>query len=525
MFHSTKEHSKKTLPEHFMAICMGILLVFALFIGLFLAFYSMRYSYYSPTSYQGPVQLIKDNPFANLLVFAMTGLLLPILGRLFEMLGNYQRRAGYIFLGLCCFIYITVCLIWVSALPYYPSGDQLMATAAAHYHLDGNFIMLSDGGYLGKFPYQKGLTLLYELLFSVFGDFCYSVAAKLHIGMGVVTLITGYLFVEETSRHNICKIIYCLLFLFCVPYIILTPYTYGDLPSICFCTVLFWALLRFTRTGNKLYVLLSCVMAALSLMVRMHTWVILIAVFIGMVLVTIQKKDWAPLLTAALVIVSAFTSIKAVDYSYLVRSGFPSTYGAPMILTLAMGMQDNEGGPGAYNNYQTDTLSSVDFDREAASAIAQENLKENLQHFVDDPGYARWFFKTKLQMQWIEPSFETLLSTHSFDEELPMPDWIGEVYYGNLHDPLLTFADRYQSIIYFGFLFFIPVFRKKRKENAATYIPLIAIVGGFLFSIIWESQCRYVLPYYIFMLMYVPDGLWQVGQWLQHLWKRLHKSN
>ena len=418
MFRFTKEHPKQTISEQFVGICMGILLIFALFIGLFLAFYSVRYSYYTPSSCIGPVQPIKDSPFINILFFTIAALLLPVLNKLFQKLGNHQKKAGYFFMGLCCLIYVTMCLIWVSELPYYPSGDQLIATAAAHYHLDGNFTMLANGGYLGQYPFQKGLTILYELLFTIFGDFCYSVAAKFHIGMGVITLITGYLFVEETSHNNICKIIYCLLFLFCAPYIILTPYIYGDLPSICLCTVLFWALLRFARTENKLYIILCCITASLSLMVRTHTWIVLIAVFIGMFLVALQKKLLAPILAAALIITSAFATQNAVNYSYLLRSGFPSTYGAPMVLWIAMGTQNNEDGPGSYNNYQSTVLSEADFNRDVAAEIGKKNLQENLQHFTEDTDYAIWFFKTKLQMQWIEPTFETLLSTYSFDEDV-----------------------------------------------------------------------------------------------------------
>lgn len=492
-------------------VCMGILGIFVLFIALFLVYFSIRYSYYSPIQYNSPVILIKDNTAANLAVAAAILLLIPILNRLFDRLGNRQRRIGYLFLFLCCLLYTVMCLIWVDALPYYPSGDQLNATAAAHYHLEGNFVMLKNSGYLGKFPYQKGLTLLYEVLFTVFGHFCYGTAARFHIFFGVITLITGYLFVEETSFHSICKILYCPLFLLCVPFLILTPYTYGDLPSICFCTVLFWALLRYTRTGNNLYVILCCFMSALSLMVRLHTWIALIAVIIGLFLVACQKKSIAPLLAGVLILTGTYGTTKAIDYSYAARSGYPITKGAPMILTLAMGMQNNDGGPGAYNNYQTSTLGSVDFDREAASAIARENLKENLTSFIQNPSYGYWFFKTKLSMQWTEPSFETLLSTHSFKEGTTLPDWIWEIYYGKYHNPLLCFADRYQSVVYLGFLFYVPVFWKKRRENAALYIPLITIVGGFLFSIIWESQCRYVLPYYMYMLLYVPDGLYFVS--------------
>ncbi len=507
--------SKDIYLKKIPVFCIGVLFLSALFIALFLSYYSVRYSYYSSTNYELPVYLIRDHAGINLLLFFAVSTITLCMNHLFQRLGEKQRLAGYIFLGISCLIYVTVCLIWVTNLPYYPSGDQLNATAAAHYNLKGHFVMLKETGYLGKFPYQKGLTFLYELLFAAFGDYCYDTAARFHIGMGVATMIFGYLFVEEASPDSVCKLLYCPLVLFCAPYLILTPYTYGDLPSICFCTILFWALQRFAKTERLRYVALACIMAALSLMVRMHTWIVLIAILIGMLLVTLQKRKLRPFLAGLLITACAACSIKALDYSYAIRSGYEITQGAPMILTLAMGLQDNEGGPGTYNNYQTTTMSSVDFDRDAAARIATENIRENLEHFTKVPSYASWFFKTKLTMQWIEPTFETLISTHSFDEELPVPDWIDKLYYGAWHDPLIRLADGYQSIVYLGFLCFMPILWKRRRECAANCIPLIAIVGGFLFSVIWEAQCRYVLPYYMFMLLYVPDGILQFGKWLR----------
>lgn len=499
--------SKFNLSQAIYGLIMGILLLFILFIGAFLSYYSAICSYYSSTDYGTPVYLIKDNGLTNLLFFAGICIVTLLLRHLFEKLGDRQRLAGYIFLAVCCVTYTVFCLIWVRDLPYYPSGDQLNATAAAYYNRKGNFVMFTPSGYLGKFPYQKGLTFLYEILFALFGDFCYSAAAQMHIIMGVITMIFGYLFVEETSFHSICKIMYCPLVLFCAPYLILTPYTYGDLPSICFCTVLFWAMLRFARTGHLRYAALGSVMATLSLLVRLHTWIVLIAVMIGLILVAFWKKKFVPILAGIVMIAMAVGSGKLLDYSYALRSGYEVTEGAPMVLTIAMGMQDNKDGPGTYNDYQTQTLIAVDYDNEAAAKIAKENLQKRLTHFSRDTSYAKGFFRTKLLMQWTEPTFETLISTYSFDEELPVPKWINKIYFGDWHDSLINFANRYQSIVYLGFLLFVPVFWQKRKENAAGYIPLIAIVGGFLFSIIWESQCRYVLPYYIFMLLYVPDGI------------------
>ena len=44
------------------------------------------------------------------------------------------------------------------------------------------------------------------------------------------------------------------------------------------------------------------------------------------------------------------------------------------------------------------------------------------------------------------------------------------------------------------------------------WIPLIAVVGGFLFCIMWESQCRYMLPYYIFIILYAAFGMGKIAE-------------
>lgn len=57
--------------------------------------------------------------------------------------------------------------IYVLNNPYYPVGDQISATAFAAYCRDGNFIMLCSGGYVGMYQQQKGLGILYEMLFAL----------------------------------------------------------------------------------------------------------------------------------------------------------------------------------------------------------------------------------------------------------------------------------------------------------------------------------------------------------------------
>ena len=48
---------------------------------------------------------------------------------------------------------------------------------------------------------------------------------------------------------------------------------------------------------------------------------------------------------------------------------------------------------------------------------------------------------------------------------------------------------------------------------------LIAIIGGFMFSVLWEAKSRYVLPYMIFSLPLAAGGVY----WLQEYIKSISK--
>lgn len=339
--------------------------------------------------------------------------------------------------------------------------------------------------------------------------------------MGVITILCGYSFIKDSSERRIYRIIYCLVMLFCTPYIILMPYIYGDLPSICFCSIMFWALHRYGLRTQKRYVAITSVAAILALFARTNTWIVLIAVAIGLVLLAIEKRSIRPILVAACVLLSASLALKALNISYEIRSGYEDTKGTPASLYFAMGLQDNLQGPGVYNRYNQTTYENVGFDRDAAEAIGWEEVRNRLAFFAENPSHAVTFFKTKIEMQWIDPIFESLLSTNSFSDEMPMPDWVWQLYHGKYHDVLYHFSNGYQTLVYASLVAFVVVLWRKKSQGSTLYIPLIALVGGFLFCIIWESQSRYVLPYYMFIMVYVPvglcavgDGIVKVGKWI-----------
>jgi len=496
---------KKNYSNIILKSCLFILIIISTFIALFLAYQSTVCSFYTPTDGSCPLE-IPDSVTQNLLFFFLVIVLTILLEAVLKKFSAWQEPLSYIFLTICGLLFFIAGCIWTIQLPYYPNGDQINTTAAASYALKGSFDMFQKGGYIGIYSQQKGLVFLYEILFSLFGKYSYNIIEKFHVFSGVLVMVFGFFFLKDFNSRCIYRCIYCLCILLCAPYMILMPYAYGDIPSICFCVILFWAIQRYGLTTQKHYILISCIAAILALFNRQNSWIVLIAVGIGFCLLSLEKRNLRPIIAGSCILLAAALAVKILSFSYEIRSGYEDTGGTPASLYFAMGMQEGITGLGTYNRFNQGTYESVDFDREAASRLGWEEVERRLEFFGDYPQQASYFFKTKVKQQWIEPLFETLVSTDTFTEEDYLPDWIYGIYYDEYHDPLFRYANYYQSIVYLALLaYVVSLFFK--NNCSMSYVPLIAIVGGFLFSIIWEAQCRYVLPYYMFMMVYVPMGL------------------
>lgn len=437
-----------------------------------------------------------------------------------------QEQLCRIVLVLSMFTIFIVGTIFVQMNPYYPEGDQLNTTASSYYCLQGNYMMLVPGGYIGMYEQQKGFMFLYEILFFLFGDFCYKVAGEFHVFFAMLTVFFGYQFIKLHFKKPFGCMLYCILMSCCLPLMIYLPYIYGDVPSICFCTILFWVLSKYSVIGKRRYILLGAIVASLALMCRMNTWIVLIAVGIGLALLSLQKKSYKPLLAALCIILSASATIRAVNLMYEFRSGYESGVGIPSVLWIAMGLQETNGEAGVYNRYQQSVFESNDFEREISAQIGKDYITVRLGEFRDNPVMAKDFFWKKMSSQWTEPLFESLISTKSFEKDKPVPNWIQELYYGSMRDTTWKIGNYYQSFVYVAFFLFtiVSLLRGRKEETCSTkWIPLIAIIGGFLFSLMWENQCRYCLPYYVFMIMYVPQGFLQIGQWVTEKRRRREK--
>ena len=497
-------------------VLLGILLVCVLAMMMLLSYWACKISYYGAVDGRSRGMLVKDKTWAHILIFLTTALCTVKIDELLMKKDKIlQEKICLCTLIVTGVIAFALGLFYVCKNPYYPVGDQINTTAFAAYCREGNFSMLSPGGYVGMYQQQKGLGILYEILFALFGDFNYRPAKILHVVWWIFTILAGYGFLKLNTDRPVFRMLYCVMMLGCFPFLFYLPYIYGDVLSISFGTILFYGVASYEHSGQKRYIALASFAAGLAVLARKNTWIILIAVVVYALLSSLKKRKLKYLLAGTAILLTAALSVKAVDVVYEVRSGYPSGVGIPSILWVAMGLQETEGRAGVYNRYQQTTFADCDFQQESATQQGKIYIRERLEEFSQNPGKAFSFFKNKLEGQWIEPMYAALETTESFEEGTVLSPALESLYYGALGRIIWNLTNYYQSILYLAGLMALVMLGilwwKKKDVPTSLWLPWIAVFGGFLFSIMWEAKSRYVFPYCVFMILYAPEGLYQMG--------------
>ncbi len=410
-------------------------------------------------------------------------------------------------LGVCCVLFWLICMWWVAIVPYKMEGDQAIVWQAAVLALEDNFSMYGYGGEIFIYPQQQGLAFLYEILFRLTGSTSQQMIGYVNASMAPLTLFFGYLCVKEISGVK-AAVYFLPLMILCLPYIIYSPYVYGDIPSISLSFVLLWAILKFSSTMKYRYAMLACGAAALALICRKNIWIFLLGALIGLLYQAWQKWNLKPIFFAVCIVLCASFSMTGIRQFNSNRSGYPVSEGMPAVLWLAMGVQYSDYGAGYYNNYSKEVYQKVDFDRERAVVIGWQEVKERIKIFGEYPDQCRMFFREKMQSQWADPLFESVKFTGSFNKDYMsgLPSVVLKIYQGETKNTLNKICSMMMSVVY-CFSFIGVAIRYFKKKPIMEDIPLIVFVGGFLFSIIWEAKARYVFPYFVLLHLYAAYGL------------------
>lgn len=441
---------------------------------------------------------------------------LRYIGNLSEKLKTL--RARNILLAIVCGLAGAISLWWVFATKTAPQADQQMICYFADAFNKGDFAGLQKGEYVAIYPQQLGMITLLRVIFGIFGEDNYQAFQILNALLVPLLVLSGDKTVRILSKGNVRAELYYILFIFfCFPMYAYTSFVYGDLISIIVGLFSAWMFLSCLERFSWKKLVLFGLAIGLAVQLRENLLILAIAFGIALAIRLLSNRGWRSFaVIGALIIGVAIPKLAVWGIYHDVR---PKDAAAiPASLFIVMGLNDDYQRVGWHNGYEISMFAELGCDLELAKEKAREDLMSYVGLYARDPDYMVDFFVRKMNAQWNAPMYQCVaMNSRVIEEQSPLVHSI--FYHGRASMVLEAEMKIYQMLLYGSILFWLTV---KRKENVhiEKYALLIAVFGGFLFSLMWEAKTRYVLPYFFMQIPYMAIGLEEI----MTVWRQWEKK-
>ena len=502
-------------------IASTVLLFICMILFGALTYYSARYTWLED---EGIPYDTQDNMWMNLLVLFGSILILFVFYKILKhkkMAAVEERIKAWMpgIVALVTFGLYIISALWVEYCHVQPVGDGMILCQAAHRMLLDNYVDMKEKGYMFIFPHQYGLLSVIHFIFSRFGIMNYKVFQHINAACVPLLFYCGYQIIKLIYNKVGAIISYMILFVTCVPFFLYVPYVYGEVISITFTVVLMWQVIRFCKSGKRSSFLWGTIAIIIACYVRNNSIIVLIAV--GIVLLVHSVKEAKPrgIIWLLIMFLLVSGSHRMVEAYYENASGLEISGGVPYISWVRMGLQDSWTGPGWFDNTSIEMFAENGYDTEQTILAEQVRLKEMLADMWEDKSGTIDFFRRKILSQWNSPGYHYRYETKMFDcEPHEFSTFVRKIYFDD-EVKVLAFLNRYHFLVYFfvTVLTILLLVKKKERGGLPNYLLYIAIIGGFLFTAMWESGSRYVLPYFMYMIPLAAIGAYQLVKIIDRL--------
>lgn len=505
-------------------ICLRAIAAIGAFIFLALTYYAWQYTARMYTDDEALV-VIRDSKWSMLLF--LIGMLAIVYGlsRLGERLT--KKKVHILACGVSVAVVIGLCILIKSANAYPLGVDQQYMYKIAVSMASGSYGGMNTGEYFSVYPYQISLVWIYALLYRIFGGDSAALIQYVHAVCTGISIYAGYRITKELFDSVRAECMYLLCILGLLPLYLYVLFIYGETLGICGALLSVWFYLMANRQEKQNrylvmgYWLLATMGLTLAYFARSALLIVWVAMAILQLLTFLTNRKPLRLVMTVLMIVAALSSQQFVLSTVEKQAKVQLDEGMPSLLGIAMGLQgdvDKGGRPGSENAYAWNLFQNCDFNPEEASEEAGEYIHNRLLSWSKDPQRMIVFFREKILNQWNEPSYGAFTMTRFMNN----PDWwVKKMYYGKGNTILYHFLNQYQAVIYlllFGYFLCL----WKRAKSPKDYLPGLIVIGGFLFSVIWEAKSRYVFPYVVIVIPCVAGSVvWYYDKTITLVKKRI----
>lgn len=446
------------------------------------------------------VELYADNIFLNALMLFILGSTLYLLYR--HSAAFSLRRTELVLMAAVFVLGVSFILSVKLAAPWY--SDSYLVLQAAEKAAVGEYGALDT--YFCRFPFQLGYVLYAEIVFRLMGSLLPGMPAGYYRlalqGLNLLWLLVSYHALIQFSWHlfqsrRVQKVTAVLL-VFCLPPVFSCTFLYGNIPGLALGAVALWMFAAFLRQRRLRQGLLCALSLGLSVAVKLNLLIFFVAVVLVWLLDLLRNRSLKSLVCLALTVAAVLTIGQAPQPIYERRSGKDFGSGIPMIAWMAMGVSEGHAGPGWYKeDYTVDFFMDSGMDTEATAENARRVIKQRAAFFAENPGQGLKFFSEKLRSQWNEPTYGSLWINQvqqSYGQKGFMYEWFCHV--GQRHTT--GYMNQYQQLVFLGVLLSC-VFLWCRRDILQC-LPVLVILGGILYHLLFEAKSQYALPYFVLMI-------------------------
>lgn len=472
-----------------------------LFGGLFCA--ALIYTGSNPIIYDEFVQLNFNNPLMVVSFLLLGALVLLGLNKLYESI--IYKLPRNLLLAIFMAAGLLVALSYTLTTATKAQADALSIAAVAAEVNAGISGVYAPDSYIGVYSHQLGFVTILRFFFKIFGEYNYKAIQVVFSFLVPLIMLSGagiirILMKENEKLSNRCEFLYLVISFFCLPMYMYVLFIYGDIVYTALTILAAWILLSALDKFSVIKVLLFGLVCGLEYLCKSNSLIVFLAFGITLLISLTnsgKRKSSIFLLLSMIICLIAFPKINDAFYT----SVMPGTDAMPSIAWVGMGMNDDYGRAGWNNFYNQIAFAEAGYDGAQTKVRVMGDIRAILGVWAHNPLYMLDFFNRKINLQWNTPLYQGLVMNNAFDPDLQ--SGIGKLVYSSFS--LQLFLERFMKLYQLSMYAVVSLglfIKRKEKKAISYYCLMIAVFGGFLFSLMWEAKTRYIFPYLIMTLPY-----------------------
>lgn len=480
-----------------------------LFINIPLILVSFASTTYMNQGWNEQTFLIKDNYVVT--AIATIGVIL-ICYAIYSMFGKKKvslftdRNAKCILIGILV-IQEVLGILLIFLLQLEPRGDQEMMLDIVSEFMTGNYNSVLPGQYLSANHQQFGWFWYSFLVTKIFGE--YRDWALQLINLNALVVFEYYLskVVYQIWQKRSMQIMTCILCVLFFPLMLFVTYEYGNLLGLACSLAAISNLISFLKQGSVRFGTGYVINIVLASLIKNNYLIF----FIGTILIILlycmaAHTEWKKIFVLVIACILYIFLNYACKAALEVKSDITIIDGIPSICYVDMGLQENEAHAGWYDSqYTWGIYCETHFNRENASRLAMNDLKERVEFWKQNPKDALNFFVRKNASQWNQPTFQgwwILQNRKTKNEWLPGIQKFMSIQCGKQLESIYNIV----HLLVFAMAVIYVMINGKRMTIYEWILPAI-FIGGYMFHMVWEAKGQYTISYFVLLIPYAVAGM------------------